>query len=141
MMTDAPGKPSAIQLLRARNAAVHTVTDLLTGSGLQIRERTYELVITNPGDPEKGMIHVAYADGYVSLERPEWNYLGYLPGYGDTDDRDPRISADKILGALTDSEPEHPDYIDIDPGPRLLNEGGSARAGSTPANSNNQEHR
>ena len=71
---------------------------MLDGSGLQIRELDYELVITNPNDPDQGRIYVAFADGYVSRERVAWDYLGPLEGFGR--DGEPQIGANKIIRTL-----------------------------------------
>jgi hypothetical protein len=87
--------------LRARNMLIRTVKTLLKGAGLDIRELANELVISNPGHPEKGRVYVTYASGEVSLRRPSWDYLGYLEGYGgDGQEAKLRVDADKIIDAL-----------------------------------------
>jgi hypothetical protein len=75
---------------------------LLAGSGLKIRELANGLVITNPADRDKGQIHVAYADSYVSWSRTVWDYLGNLQGYeDDPGDTGSGVGAEQILAALT----------------------------------------
>ncbi len=83
---------------RAAATARRRVSALLQGSGLHIHERPYELVITNPLDPDKGQIHIAHEDGYVCWERSEWDYWGHLEGYeNEHTDTGPGITADKII--------------------------------------------
>ena len=53
----------------ARDRIRRAVAELLKNTGLHVRELTYELVITNPRDPEKDQVHVAYKDGLVSWKR------------------------------------------------------------------------
>jgi hypothetical protein len=91
----------ALQSHRARNMLIRTVKARLRGSGLDTRELVNELVISNPGRPEKGRVYITYAGAEVSLRRPIWVYLGYLEGH-DSDDHDPelRVDADKIIGTL-----------------------------------------
>jgi hypothetical protein len=93
------------QLRRARNTAHRRVSALLTGSGLEVQEYAHELVITNPRDPEKGKIHVACHDGYVSWERVAWDYWGPLAGYEDTGETTARVGSEKILSVLTAATP------------------------------------
>jgi hypothetical protein len=73
------------------------VAALLADSGLQVRELAHELVITNPGDPDKGQVHVDF-DGYVSWERVAWTYWGTLEGFEDMGEG--MVSGDKILEVL-----------------------------------------
>jgi hypothetical protein len=83
----------------ARERARQAVAELLKGSGLRVRELTYELVITNPRDPERGQVHIAYQDGFVSWERVTWDHWGQLETLaGDTDTQ---ASAARIINALT----------------------------------------
>jgi hypothetical protein len=88
--------------IRARNGLVRTVRDSLKGSGLDIRERRNELVISHPGHPEHGRIYVTLASGEVSHARTTWTYLGPLHGHepNDDPDRDPPITADTIITTL-----------------------------------------
>jgi hypothetical protein len=77
---------------------------MLADSPLWVEERANELVVTNPGDPEAGMVHVAYADGYVCWERVAWEYLGHLEGCEpDHDVPDARVDAGKIISTLSGS--------------------------------------
>lgn len=105
MLSDAARTPAgpgdALQSHRDRNTLIRTVRTLLRGSGLDIRELANELVISNPGHPEKGRIYITYASGEVSLRLPVWDYLGYLEGYG-SDDNEPELCAHaaKIISAL-----------------------------------------
>jgi hypothetical protein len=57
------------------------VVGMLEGSGLEIRELDNGLVIFNPSDPERGQVHISYADGYVSWERVTWDYCGVRQGF------------------------------------------------------------
>jgi hypothetical protein len=98
MTTDAG---DALQSHRARNNLIRTVKAGLRGSGLDTRELVNELVISNPGHPEKGRVYITYASAEVSLRRPIWEYLGCLDGH-DSYDHDPelRVDVDKIIGTL-----------------------------------------
>lgn len=92
---DEPASPATIA--RGRVAA------LLAGSPLHVQELANELVITNPLDPERGKVHVAHADGYVSLERVTWQHWGHLEGYPDEyHETGQAIGADKIIATLAD---------------------------------------
>jgi hypothetical protein len=93
------GKPTAVELCRLMNTTRQTVTELLRGSGLQIKELTAGLVICNPRDPERGQVHVAYADGQVSWERVAWDFWGALEGLARSTDT--TVSATRIIHALT----------------------------------------
>jgi hypothetical protein len=100
-VTSAPDEPTAAQLLRSKEALLRTVSAMLNGSGLEIRELSAGIAIRNPRDPDSGQIHIAYADWYVSWERTAWDYWGHLEGFdGDTGDRDALVSADKIISIL-----------------------------------------
>jgi hypothetical protein len=103
-MTPPPAEPTAVQLCQNRARLRRTVRDLLTGSGLEIRERDKELVISNPRAPEKGRVHITYAAGEVSLRQTIWNYWGYLGGYSQPPEADPDsepgVTASKIIAAL-----------------------------------------
>jgi hypothetical protein len=92
-MTEAAGKHE-----EAKARAKRGVAELVARFGLQVKERENELVITNPGDPDRGQIHVDYADGYVSWERVAWTYWGTLEGFEDVGEG--MISMDKIREAL-----------------------------------------
>ncbi|HEY3951835.1 MAG TPA: hypothetical protein VGM53_00535 [Streptosporangiaceae bacterium] len=71
---------------------------LLADSGLQVRELASELVINNPGEPDRGQVHVEYADGYVSWERVTWSCWGTLEGFRDVGEG--LVSGEKILDTL-----------------------------------------
>lgn len=95
-------EPSAIAKLRARTVLIQDVRARLIGAGLEVRELTDELVITNPGNPENGSYHVTFARGEVSFRRTIWDYLGYLEGYGTGDpDAEPEVTAATIIEKLT----------------------------------------
>lgn len=97
-MSSASDELGTVELCRLMNTTRQKVAELLKGSGLHIRERANGLVITNRRDPEKGQIHVAYADGQVCLERVTWDYWGELEGLGGSD---VKVSAEKIISTLT----------------------------------------
>jgi hypothetical protein len=100
-MASSVSEPGTVQTCRARNRLRQDLEVLVSGTGLRIRELTNELVITNPRDLEKGQIHVAYSDGYVSWERTVWEYLGNLQGYGnETGEAVLGVSIEKILARL-----------------------------------------
>lgn len=101
-MTQTTCDTDAFQLIRARNELVRAVRSLLKGTGLDIRELANELAISNPGHPEQGRIYVTYAKGEISHRRTVWDYLGYLDGYGDGEEKiEPGVSAEKIIATLT----------------------------------------
>jgi hypothetical protein len=78
------------------------VRDRLKGKGLDIRELDRELVISVPGQPEKGRIYINLTTGEVSHRRVLWDYLGLLEGHGnDRDPDEPGIDADTIIHTLT----------------------------------------
>jgi hypothetical protein len=77
------------------------VRDRLKDSGLQTRERDTELVISNPGNPDKGSVHINFATGEASHRRTLWDYLGYLPGYGSGDPDEAGVDTDAIIATLT----------------------------------------
>jgi hypothetical protein len=87
--------------VRARNDLIRMVRDRLKGQGLDIRERHKDLVISSPGHPEQGRIHVTLPSGEVSHQRTLWDYLGYLPGYGSGDTDEPGVDTDTIIATLT----------------------------------------
>lgn len=98
-MESTPSKPTAVELCRLMSKTQQTVADLLRGSGLQIKELSAGLAISNPRDPEKGQVHIAYADGHVSWERVIWDFWGALEGLGDGTET--AVSAARIIHALT----------------------------------------
>jgi hypothetical protein len=108
------GSQDAITRTRARNTLIRTVRERLKGRGLDIREREHELVISSPGHPEKGSIHITLPTGEVSHRRTLWDYLGVLPGYAPEDPDEPAVSVDKIASTLTG--PDHPG-TPLPPGP------------------------
>lgn len=83
----------------ARARTSRAVARLLEGSPLHIQELAYELLVTNPDDPEKGQVHVAYADAYVSWERMTWDYWGTLEGFAD-EPFDVPVTRRKIMETL-----------------------------------------
>jgi hypothetical protein len=85
---------------RDRNMLIRKVKSLLRGSGLDVRELQKQLVISNPGHPEKGRIYIPYASAEVSLRRPIWEYLGHLEGQSGDHDPELRVNAAKIIGTL-----------------------------------------
>jgi hypothetical protein len=93
-MTEPTGHPEDARTRTSRAAA-----DLVAGHELRVQQLENELVITNPHDPDKGQIHVDYADAYVSWERVAWTYWGTLEGFADVGEG--VISGDKILEVLT----------------------------------------
>jgi hypothetical protein len=103
-MTETIFESDALRALRARNELVRAVRSLLKGSGLDIREREKELVISNPGHPEKGRIYINYATGEVSLRQVLWDYWGYLDGCGRAlwadPDSEPAIAVERIISTL-----------------------------------------
>jgi hypothetical protein len=106
-MTHPPDELTEIQICRARGDLRQTVNALLQGSGLQIRELANALTVSNPRDPDKGRIHIAYVTGDVSLRRVTWDYFGLLEGYesGGDPDHEPGVGAAKIITALTEQAP------------------------------------
>lgn len=102
-MTQIPSDTGALQALRARSALIQTVRTRLKGSGLDIRELTSHLVISQPGHPDHGRIYVNYANGDASLRRCTWEYLGHLDGYGPTDpEAEPSLNTERIIATLAD---------------------------------------
>lgn len=66
-----------------RERVKQLVAEMVEGTELHVQELASGLVITNPRDPERGRVHVAFADGYVCWERVEWSYWGTIEGFGD----------------------------------------------------------
>jgi hypothetical protein len=99
-MMIAPDESSGagLRLARDRYEARRRVAAMLRGSGLRIRELKRELVISNPGEPDRGRIHMEYPGGDMSLVQTAWSYLGRLQGYQDEDE--PGLGAAEILAAL-----------------------------------------
>lgn len=86
---------------RARNLLVRDIRERLRGQRLDIRERDHDLVISFPGNPEKGLsVHIVLATGEVSLKRTVWDFLGHLPGYGSGDPDQLLVDTDKIAAML-----------------------------------------
>jgi hypothetical protein len=79
----------SVRLVRARNTLHALVRDMLTGRGLEIREREKALVISNPRNPDMGRIYINYLTGEMSWRRPVWTYCGYLKGYAQAPEADP----------------------------------------------------
>jgi hypothetical protein len=79
--TAANGDSDDISLSEDRARALRAASDLIGHPGLCMREERYELVITNPADPEKGQVCAAYEDGFVSWGRMVWEHWGPLESY------------------------------------------------------------
>jgi hypothetical protein len=94
-MTTAPDDAAAAR----REVVKRAVARMLFGSSLEIRELDNGLVIVNPKYPERGQVHIAYDDCYVSWERVIWDYWGVLEGFERDDDK--KTTFAKIIGALT----------------------------------------
>jgi hypothetical protein len=101
-MNAASGNSGDVLYSDARDRTRRAVAEMLQGTTLRVRELTYELVITNPSDPERGQIHVAYQDGFVSWERVVWDYWGQLETLADGTDA--QVSALKIINTLTGAQ-------------------------------------
>jgi len=99
-MTQPASETGAVAALRARGALIRAVREQLRGSGLEIRERASELVISHPGRPDHGRIYITYTSGDVSHRRTSWEYLGHLDGHGRNPDAEPSVKAAAIIGAL-----------------------------------------
>lgn len=106
-MTQPPNDPASVQNCRARNTLRHQLDPQLRGHGLEIRELTTTLAISNPADPDKGRLHILYTNGDTSLRRVTWTYLGHLQGYepDDDPDREPGITPAQIIATLTGHTP------------------------------------
>jgi hypothetical protein len=50
-------------------------------------------------NPERGQVHIAFADGYVAWERVTWDYWGVLEGFSNGDDS--TTTAAMVIEALT----------------------------------------
>jgi hypothetical protein len=102
-----PSEVDALAAVRARNTLIRTVRTRLRGAGLDVRELATQLVISDPGHPERGRIYITFATGDVSHKRTVWDYLGHLDGYGSTDpDAEPSVDIAAIAGALS-GRPSH----------------------------------
>jgi|ERR1700678_1481402 hypothetical protein len=64
-----------------RERVKQLVAELVDGLGLQVQELANGLVITNPSAPERGQVHVAFADGYMCWERVTWDFWGTIEGF------------------------------------------------------------
>jgi hypothetical protein len=89
MVTPTPTELEAVRLCKARTTLHALVREMLTGSGLEIRDRDRKLVISNPRDPDRGRIYINYITGEVSWQRPVWVYCGHLKGYDQPPEADP----------------------------------------------------
>jgi hypothetical protein len=58
------------------------VASLVDGTGLHVQEMANGLAITNPHDPERGQVHVAF-DGYVCWEKVTWDFWGMIEGFAE----------------------------------------------------------
>jgi hypothetical protein len=90
----------SIRALRARNLLARTVRAGLKGSGLEVRERDNQLVITSPGHPDHGRIYITYARHEVSHARTIWAYLGQFTTDEPASD-EPAIDIGAIIRTLT----------------------------------------
>jgi hypothetical protein len=100
-VTQPADKTNALAQFRARNLLIQAVRDSLKGRRLDIRERTNNLVVTNPGHPEHGRIYITLPSGEVSWQRTTWEYLGQLDGHHSHDPGDePPVTADTIIATL-----------------------------------------
>jgi hypothetical protein len=106
-MTPIPGDTPALRAFRARNQLIQHIKDALKGRGLDTRERVKDLVISHPGHPERGRVHITLASGEASHARTVWEYLGHVEGHGPgrEPDDEPRVDADLITKILTQPEP------------------------------------
>jgi hypothetical protein len=105
-----PEDADTLASFRARNTLVRTIRAQLKGTGLDIRELTNALAISNPGHPEHGRIHITYATADVTHRLTTWNYLGLLQGHRPSHDTDePTIDTHAIISVLTspDAPPGH----------------------------------
>ncbi len=112
METQAPADLDTVRLCRAANILHALARDMLAGSGLDIRQRRHELVISNPRNPDRGRIYINYLTGEVSWQRPVWTYYGYLKGYAQApeadSDSEPPADAQTILRALCGDDENNP---------------------------------
>ena len=88
------------------NEIRHIALTLLADSGLHIAEHRNELIVTNPTDPERGLVCIALDDGYVSWERTVTDYWGHLEGLPPSQDPDdlpeePPIPVSQVIKMLT----------------------------------------
>jgi hypothetical protein len=99
---DHPAQPGSVQDSTSGRAVLRrSVAAMIDGTGLEVIELANELAIINPHDPEKGCIHIEYASGYVSWERPLWEHWGPLKGYPDPEDSGtPPVGTGQILTTL-----------------------------------------
>jgi hypothetical protein len=65
-----------------RDRVKQLVAKLVGGTGFEVQELANGLVIRNPRDPERGQVHVAFADDYVCWERVVWDFCGTIEGFG-----------------------------------------------------------
>src|ERR1700683_2792026 len=72
MVTPTPTELEAVRLCKTKTTLHALVREMLTGSGLEIRDRDRKLVISNPRDPDRGRIYINYITGEVSWQRPVW---------------------------------------------------------------------
>jgi hypothetical protein len=101
---------SSLHLIGDHWAAQQKIADAARESGLKVQELKGESVIFNPDAPDKGRIHMEHSDGFVSRDRPNWDYFGYLEGCVHLDDDcGPYITAGEILGILADLNPDSAD--------------------------------
>ena len=88
-MTQLPQPAHTPDQIRAAAAA------LLDGTGLHVEQRRFELIVTNPSDPEKGHVCITLDDGYITWERTETDYWGHLEGITSHDQDTRNVPATK----------------------------------------------
>ena len=62
-MTQPAQDENAVHPFRARNQLIQAVRTRLKSTGLDVRERARELVISKPGHPDQGRIYITYRSG------------------------------------------------------------------------------
>lgn len=106
----------------ARERVQQLVAELIDGTELHVQELANGLVITNSRDLERGQVHMAFADGYVCLERTVWEYWGTIAGFesGLSTKRYPRddgtgeavVSGERVVDALTSVDSRSTNVMD-----------------------------
>jgi hypothetical protein len=88
-----------------RNSAERIVRATVHDAGLTVQALKNDLVITNPHDPEKGLVRVDYATGFVTWERPSQDFWGVLEGYQaeEPPEDESTVTLATIVATLTDS--------------------------------------
>jgi uncharacterized protein RhaS with RHS repeats len=92
-----------------KEAARRMVAAMVDGAELTVEALKTDLVITNPGYPERGRVYVEYATGHVSWERTVWDHWGVLRGFEaekPADDDETYVDNARIIDALTGAKPD-----------------------------------